>query len=92
MSKTPEMRTEDRLIRLWEVLKMIPVSRSTWWEGVRTGRYPEPVKLGSRLTCWRLADILQLVESGIQPPQNGGTRNLSGSLEIRPRSMACANR
>ena len=25
---------------------LIPVSRSTWWAGVKSGRYPQPVKLG----------------------------------------------
>jgi prophage regulatory protein len=33
---------------------------------VRTGKYPKPVRLGSRLTCWRLADILELVERGVR--------------------------
>jgi prophage regulatory protein len=54
----------DRLIRLSEVLEIIPVSASTWWEGVRTGRYPPAIKLGPRLTCWRWRDILELVETG----------------------------
>ena len=39
-----------------------PVSRSTWWEGVRTGRYPQPVKLGPRITAWRVEDIRALIE------------------------------
>ena len=40
----------------------IPVSKSTWWEGVRRGRYPAPVKLGPRITAWRVEDILKLIE------------------------------
>ena len=41
---------------------VIPVSKSTWWEGVRTGRYPQPVRtLGLRITAWRVEDILALV-------------------------------
>lgn len=44
---------------------IVPVSRSTWWEGVRTGRYPKPVRtLGPRITAWRVADIRQLLEGG----------------------------
>ncbi len=39
-----------------------PVSRSTWWEGVRSGRYPQPVKLGPRITAWRVEDIRALIE------------------------------
>ena len=41
----------------------IPVSKSTWWEGVRSGRYPRPVKLGPRITAWRVEDIRLLIES-----------------------------
>jgi prophage regulatory protein len=41
----------------------IPVSKSTWWEGVRSGRYPKPVKLGPRITAWRVEDIRALIES-----------------------------
>jgi predicted DNA-binding transcriptional regulator AlpA len=40
----------------------IPVSKSTWWAGVKTGRYPKPVKLGPRITAWRVEDIRALIE------------------------------
>jgi prophage regulatory protein len=43
----------------------IPVSRSTWWSGVKSGRFPAPVKLGPRITAWRDADIDQLIANGI---------------------------
>jgi prophage regulatory protein len=60
-----------RLLRLSEVLQRLPVSKSTWWEGVRTGKYPQPVKLGERITCWRLEDILQLAERGVSASAEG---------------------
>jgi prophage regulatory protein len=41
---------------------IIPVSRSTWWAGVKSGRYPQPVKLGPRITAWRVSDIRALIE------------------------------
>jgi prophage regulatory protein len=41
---------------------LIPVSKSTWWEGVRTGRYPQSVKLGPRITAWKVDDIRALIE------------------------------
>jgi predicted DNA-binding transcriptional regulator AlpA len=41
---------------------LIPVSRSTWWAGVKSGRYPQPVKLGPRITAWRVEDIRRLIE------------------------------
>jgi prophage regulatory protein len=41
---------------------LIPVSKSTWWAGVKTGRYPPSVKLSERCTAWRVEDILLLIE------------------------------
>ena len=41
-----------------------PVSASTWWAGVKSGRYPKPVKLGERVTAWRVEDIRALIEQG----------------------------
>lgn len=45
------------------VLSLIPVGRSTWWAGVKAGRYPKPVKLGARMTAWRAEDIRTLIDS-----------------------------
>lgn len=42
---------------------LIPVCRSTWWAGVRAGRYPKPIKLGIRCTAWRAEDIRALIEA-----------------------------
>lgn len=42
---------------------VIPVSKSTWWAGVRDGRYPKPVKLGPRITAWRVEDIQALIRA-----------------------------
>jgi predicted DNA-binding transcriptional regulator AlpA len=40
----------------------IPVGKSTWWQGVRDGRFPKPVKLGPKTTAWRVEDIRALIE------------------------------
>lgn len=41
---------------------IIPVSKSTWWAGVNSGRYPQPVRtLGVRITAWRVEDIRDLI-------------------------------
>jgi prophage regulatory protein len=42
---------------------IIPIGKSSWWLGVKTGRYPQPVKLGPRTTVWRASDIQQLVDN-----------------------------
>ena len=57
------------LLRLPQVLNLIPVSRSTWWAGCKNGRYPKPVKIGPRTTAWRAEDIKALL------------RKLSASVE-----------
>lgn len=49
------------LLRLPQVLKLIPVSRSAWWAGCKNGRYPKPVKIGPRTTAWRAEDIKSLL-------------------------------
>jgi len=41
---------------------LIPVGRSSWWAGVKSGRFPQPVKLGPRTTVWRQRDIISLIE------------------------------
>lgn len=50
------------LVRLPDILRIYPVSRSTWWAGVKSGRYPRSVKLGPRITAWRVEDIRALIE------------------------------
>jgi predicted DNA-binding transcriptional regulator AlpA len=51
------------LLRLPQVLALYPVSRSTWWQMVRDGRAPQPLKLAPRCTAWHSADIANLIES-----------------------------
>jgi predicted DNA-binding transcriptional regulator AlpA len=41
---------------------IFPVCRSTWWAGVKSGRFPKPVKLGPRITAWRVEDIRAFIE------------------------------
>ena len=42
---------------------IIPVSRSSWWAGVKSGKYPSPVKLSEGITAWHVDDIRKLIES-----------------------------
>jgi predicted DNA-binding transcriptional regulator AlpA len=58
-------------LRIWDIIgdkkrgisPLFPVGRTTWLNGVKEGKYPKPVKLGERITVWKRADILQLLES-----------------------------
>ena len=71
---------ETGFVRLSTLLQVIPVSKSTWWAGVKSGRYPQPVRsLGERITAWRAEDIRALIDRAMgsifmiipTPPPNG---------------------
>ena len=61
-----------RLLRLKQIIgdprsnppiePIIPISKSAWWEGVKSGRYPKAIKLGANTTVWREDDVRDLVE------------------------------
>lgn len=56
-------------VRLPTILAHIPVSRSTWWAGVKSGKYPAPVKsLGANITAWRAEEISDLIARLSQQP------------------------
>lgn len=58
-------------LRIWHIVgdskrgiePLLPVGRSTFLAGVKSGKYPKPVKLGERTTAWKKADILALLDS-----------------------------
>ena len=43
--------------------RVLPIGRSTWWAGVKSGRYPKPVKLSPRITVWPVKGIRALIRS-----------------------------
>jgi prophage regulatory protein len=73
-----EQVAEVEFIRLPDVLKRIPVSRSTWWLGVKEGHFPQPVRLSQRTTAWIKQDIdawcssfLKTTKGGVSPFEDG---------------------
>jgi predicted DNA-binding transcriptional regulator AlpA len=60
---------EVGFVRLPDVLRVIPLGKTSWWEGVRSGRFPKPVKLSARCTAWRAEDIRQLIKILSDPSQ-----------------------
>ena len=56
---------ETGFVRLPTVLRYFPVSRSTWYAGIQTGVFPKPVKLGKRISAWRVEDIRMLLQKQI---------------------------
>lgn len=64
--KNPELSNlpETGLLRVKQVLRFIPISRSSWWAGVKSGRYPKPSKLSPRVTVWSVQSIRAIIEGG----------------------------
>jgi len=62
-------------VRLPTILKLLPISRSTWLTGVKSGHFPKPVRLGKRITAWRVEDIRNLINSKKEEGGNYGTNN-----------------
>ena len=61
-----------QLLRLQQVLARVPISKSSWWEGCREGRFPQPIKLGPRTTVWRAEEIDAFIDRlGSQGVDNG---------------------
>ena len=58
-------------VRLPQILSVIPVGRTTWWAGVKAGKYPAPIKLGANTTVWKAEDIHALIA---RLAQEGGTK------------------
>jgi prophage regulatory protein len=58
---------ETGFLRLPQVLSIIPVGKTSWWKGVKSGRYPKPVKLSERCTAWRAEDIRDLIKALSEP-------------------------
>jgi len=62
MNFTRPILPETGFVRLPQILSLIPISRSAWWAGIREGKFPQGIKLGSKTTVWRADDIRNLIE------------------------------
>ena len=51
----------ERYIREREIIQILPISRATWWAGVKSGKFPAGIKLSPRVTVWRASDIEALM-------------------------------
>ena len=45
---------------------IIPISASSWWAGVKSGKYPKAHKLGEKTTVWKASEVLALCEGGLK--------------------------
>lgn len=63
---------QDSFLRLQQIIgskkanipPIIPVSATSWWNGVKSGKYPKAIKLGPKTTVWRASEVLALVNGG----------------------------
>lgn len=57
-------------VRLWQIIgdkkrnipAALPISRSAFLNGIKSGKYPKPIKLGARTNAWRVSEIRALLE------------------------------
>jgi predicted DNA-binding transcriptional regulator AlpA len=68
---------ETGFLRLPQVLSVIPLGKTCWWEGVKAGRFPKPVKLTERCTAWRAEDIRELITRLSNSTRNTNTNQPS---------------
>ena len=71
---------ETGYVRLRQILGPegpIPVGKSTWWAGVKSRRFPQPLKLTPRITVWRAEDILAIGSGAV--PRKGSNRARRGA-------------
>ena len=71
MPITTHQLPEAGFLRIWQIIgnpkaeppvpALIPIGRTSFLNGVKSGKYPKPVKLGERTTAWRVEDIRALI-------------------------------
>jgi len=61
---------DDAYVRLPDVLRVYPVSETTWWEGVAAGRFPRPTKLSTRVSAWQVRQIRALLQARAEEVQS----------------------
>ncbi len=74
---------ETGFVRLPQILRVLPIGKSTWWAGVRTGRYPPPVRMGPGMSMWRVSEIRELLSELAESPQS--RRDRPGVAGFEPR-------
>ena len=62
----PAVVHPQSLLRLEQVLALLPIPKPSFYAGVKEGRYPLPVRISHRTVAWRASDILALME-GFEP-------------------------
>ena len=61
----------EGFVRLPVVLRVLDIGKTTWWCGVREGKFPKPIKIGTRTARWNVKDIRALIERYTEEAVNG---------------------
>jgi len=56
MGRLPPSKSEITLMRIPEILKIMPVSKSKFWLMIQKGEFPKPIKIG-RSSFWTLDQV-----------------------------------
>ena len=62
MSATAHTLPATGFLRLSQVLKFVPICKTKWYAGIKSGEYPRPVSLGPRSRAYRAEDIAALIQ------------------------------
>ena len=57
---------DDELVSVKEIIAVLKIGPTKWWDGVRRGIYPRPIKLGNRCTRWTKSSIERLMQKGVE--------------------------
>ena len=65
-NETP--KAPERYLRIWDIIgdkkrditPILPISKSCWWAGIRSGKYPKGVKISERCTAWRASEVMAI--------------------------------
>ncbi len=52
---------EEGFIRMPTVLKVLGISRTALYNGIARGDYPKPLRLGPRMSVWKVEEIRKLI-------------------------------
>lgn len=52
-----QANSQPRYLREKELLRVIPISKSTLWRKVALGTFPKPIKLSEKITVWKTDDV-----------------------------------
>lgn len=53
----------DKLLRLRVTQSITSLSKTSLYDAMKAGRFPQPVKIGSRAVAWRESDIMAWMDA-----------------------------